>query len=364
MPLFTAVPSTMTTALQLNARYKYQAAQADNTNAPKMTPTKTIAVYGATGAQGGAVARSLLQSTDGFHVRALTRNRSSPKAQQLAHLGAEVIQADGFNQDEMRNALTGAWGFWLNTDHHDPAFPTADGIDDTIYGQTLISLAAELGVKVLIYSTCESSTEHSLGKAIVKGMDQKNKVFRYGASQPGFDAVIGAIPGWYMENFLSPEYAGCFGGFPLQSDAEGYLTFSSPRLGGPGEVPWIDIEDDFGDIIHGLFLDPTSYHGQTVQCFSDTITFEKLTETFAEVTGKKARFVPQAAPSDFPTYGVGALEEIRDIYAFTQHMGGNFFGHPNAIETSKELKKASLKAKGQPDSKLITIREYFGKHFA
>ncbi|KAJ5801838.1 NmrA-like family protein [Penicillium pulvis] len=328
-----------------------------------MIPTKTITVYGATGAQGGSIARSLLQSTAGFHVRALTRNRASPKAQKLAQLGAEVIQADGFNRDEMRNALKGSWGFWLNTDHHDPAFSTTDGADDTSYGKTLISLAAEVGVKVLIYSTCESSTEHSLGKAVVKGMDEKNKVFRYGVSQHAFDAVIGAIPGWYMENFLSPEYSACFGGFPLQPDAEGYLTFSSPRLGGPGDVPWIAVEEDFGDIVHGLFLDPTSYHGQTVQCFSDTITFENMAETFTKVTGKKARFVPLAAPDDFPTHGMEVLEEIRDIYAFTQHMGGNFYGHPNAIENSKALKKAALKAKGQPDDKLIMIREYFEKHF-
>lgn len=72
------------------------------------------------GAQGGAVARSLLQSTVSFSVRALTRNPLSPPAQELARLGAEIVQADGFNHDQMRAALTGAWGFWLNTNHHDP----------------------------------------------------------------------------------------------------------------------------------------------------------------------------------------------------------------------------------------------------
>ena len=53
-------------------------------------------------------------------MRALTRNPSSPQAQELARLGAEVVKADGFNHDEMRNALDGVWGFWLNTHHHDP----------------------------------------------------------------------------------------------------------------------------------------------------------------------------------------------------------------------------------------------------
>jgi uncharacterized protein YbjT (DUF2867 family) len=53
-------------------------------------------------------------------VRAITRNPQSPKAQALARLGAQVVKADGFNDDEMLAALSGAWGFWLNTHHHDP----------------------------------------------------------------------------------------------------------------------------------------------------------------------------------------------------------------------------------------------------
>ncbi|PWY96729.1 NmrA-like family protein [Aspergillus sclerotioniger CBS 115572] len=326
--------------------------------------TKTVVVYGATGAQGGAVARSLLQSTAGFHVRALTRNPSSPPAQKLASLGAEVIKADGFNQEEMRQALTGAWGFWLNTNHHDPAFPTPEGIDDTIFGCNLISLAADLGVKVMIYSTCERSANYTNGKVLVKGYEEKHNVFQHALRQPGFDAVIGAIPGWYMENFLSPEYAACFGGFPTQPDPEGYLNFASPYLGGPGEVPWISITDDFGDMIHGMFLDPLPYHRQTVQCFSDTITFQDMAQTFTDVTGKKARFVPQTTPADFPTYGVPALEEIRDIFTFTQYTNGNFFGPPNDIKPSQALKKAALEAKGEKsDPELITVREYFEKHF-
>ncbi|GKZ25466.1 hypothetical protein AbraIFM66951_003331 [Aspergillus brasiliensis] len=326
--------------------------------------TKTVVVYGATGAQGGSVARSLLQSTAGFHVRALTRNPSSPQAQELARLGAEVVKADGFNHDEMRNALDGAWGFWLNTHHHDPVFPTPDGIDDTIFGKNLISLAAKVGVKVLIYSTCESASEHSHGKVAVKGMDEKNKVFKYGVDQPEFEAVIGAFPGWYMENFVSPEYAACFGGFPLNEDEEGYLTFTSPRLGGPGEVPWIAVAEDFGDQIHGLFLDPAPYHGRTVQLFSDAVPLEVVTQTFSEVTGKKARYVPQASPSDFPTHGLGVLEELRDVFSFTQYMNGNFFGHPNDLKDSRALKRAAQVAKGQKETDLFTVREYFKKHFS
>jgi len=60
---------------------------ADEQNAGRL-----IVVAGATGNQGGAVARSLLDS--GFRVRGLTRNPQKPEAQALADRGAEVVQGD------------------------------------------------------------------------------------------------------------------------------------------------------------------------------------------------------------------------------------------------------------------------------
>ena len=48
---------------------------------------RTIVVTGATGLQGGAVARRLLE--DGWQVRGLTRNAASKRARALAALGAD-----------------------------------------------------------------------------------------------------------------------------------------------------------------------------------------------------------------------------------------------------------------------------------
>ena len=53
---------------------------------------RLILVCGATGKQGGAVARSLLER--GFRVRALTRDPQKPEAQALTEQGAEVVQGD------------------------------------------------------------------------------------------------------------------------------------------------------------------------------------------------------------------------------------------------------------------------------
>ena len=51
--------------------------------------SKLITVFGATGAQGGPIARALLENS--FRVRAVTRNVDSDKAKALREAGAEVV---------------------------------------------------------------------------------------------------------------------------------------------------------------------------------------------------------------------------------------------------------------------------------
>ena len=61
-----------------------------------MTTKKTIAVVGATGAQGGALVRAIMADPEGpFTVRAITRKPDSPQAQALAAAGAQVVHEGG-----------------------------------------------------------------------------------------------------------------------------------------------------------------------------------------------------------------------------------------------------------------------------
>src|SRR5690349_12881202 len=60
-----------------------------------LSESRTIAVVGATGAQGGGLARAILADRDGgFTLRALTRHTDSERAKALAAAGAEVAVAD------------------------------------------------------------------------------------------------------------------------------------------------------------------------------------------------------------------------------------------------------------------------------
>lgn len=80
---------------------------------------KTITVFGATGNQGGAVVRSLLENRAGFHVRAITRNPASDSSKTLAGLGATIVKGDGFNAEEMLVAFKDSWGAFVNINSDD-----------------------------------------------------------------------------------------------------------------------------------------------------------------------------------------------------------------------------------------------------
>src|SRR5512134_751497 len=89
-----------------------------------MTATKIIAIAGATGAQGGGLARAILgDPTGGFAVRALTRDVNSEKARALAAAGAEVVAADIDNEESLFRAFDGVYGAFCVTffwDHFSP----------------------------------------------------------------------------------------------------------------------------------------------------------------------------------------------------------------------------------------------------
>lgn len=55
-----------------------------------------------------------------FHIRGITRNSESEKARELSKLGIEVVQADGWNREQMLKAFEGSWGVFANTNTEDP----------------------------------------------------------------------------------------------------------------------------------------------------------------------------------------------------------------------------------------------------
>ena len=111
---------------------------------------KTIAVVGATGAQGGGLIRAILADpSGGFAARALTRDPNGAKAKELAKLGAEVVAADVDDVDSLKKAFAGAHGAFCVTffwDHYSPE-------KELKQARAMAQAAKSAGVEHVVWST-------------------------------------------------------------------------------------------------------------------------------------------------------------------------------------------------------------------
>ncbi|KJZ74001.1 hypothetical protein HIM_06669 [Hirsutella minnesotensis 3608] len=325
-----------------------------------------IAVIGATGNQGGSVARSLLQNPV-FKVRAVTRNRESPAGLDLAAAGAEVVQGDGRNRQDMLEAFQGCWGAFVNLNSDDKVWRDPDGPTEFDVGKIIVDAASEAGVSHLVFSSGPPCAEMTGGKVHMKAMEMKYKIEQHAKKFGKFETVTPINPAWFLENFLVKEVAPIFGGFPYFPDDEGYLTFRVPHWGGDERVPFVSVREDFGDIVHGIFLDPVRYKGRVIHGASFMEDFGSLVGDFEAVTWRKSRFQPLLPSWEaFDTCGIPELEDVKLMFAFTQTTGGRYFApEPSETDTATELKQATAKALKRPESEqqLIDAKTWFSKHF-
>src|SRR5205085_155432 len=85
-------------------------------NQGNMSSKRIIAVFGATGAQGGGLVQAILDDASGsFVARAITRKPDSDKARALAAKGVEVVAADADDPASLLPALRGAYGAFCVT---------------------------------------------------------------------------------------------------------------------------------------------------------------------------------------------------------------------------------------------------------
>ena len=119
-----------------------------------MSEKKIIAVTGATGAQGGGLARAILNDKNSsFAVRAITRNTNSDKAKELVKLGAEIVEANLDNLDSLKKAFEGVYGAYCVTNFWEHYSPEKEGTQ----AQNMALAAKHKNLKHVIWSTLEDT---------------------------------------------------------------------------------------------------------------------------------------------------------------------------------------------------------------
>ncbi|XP_077839845.1 nmrA-like family domain-containing protein 1 isoform X3 [Macaca mulatta] len=161
-----------------------------------MADKKLVVVFGGTGAQGGSVARTLLE--DGtFKVRVVTRNPGKKAAKELRLQGAEVVKGDQDDQVSMELALNGAYATFIVTNY----WESCSQEKEVKQGKLLADLAKHLGLHYVVYSGLQNIKKLTAGRLTAAHFDGKGEVEEY-FRDIGVPMTSVRLP-CYFENFLS-----------------------------------------------------------------------------------------------------------------------------------------------------------------
>ncbi len=262
-----------------------------------MNQKRTILVIGATGAQGGSVARHLLRQGK-VAVRCLTRHPNSEKAGALREAGAEVVQGDLAEPRSLRAALKGCYGVYGVTNFWEH-FQKEYG-----QGKNLVDAVAEEKIEHFVFSTLPNTKKISHGELEVPHFDMKAQLEEY-TRELGLKATFVHVA-FYFENFLTF--------FPLQKRDGGAWGFGFPQ----GDTPLAGVAvEDVGSIVAVLFERPEAYIGEVVGIVGDDLTGSQYAETMTRVLGEKVVYshVPRDvfASLDFP-----GADDLANMFEFNR----------------------------------------------
>jgi uncharacterized protein YbjT (DUF2867 family) len=292
-----------------------------------MSESRIIAVVGATGAQGGGLARAILDQPDsGFTARAITRNVASDKAKALAARGAELVAADLDDAASLRAAFAGAWGAYCVTNFWEHFSPDKE----LAQARNLAAAAKAAGLRHVIWSTLED-TRHwvPLDDDRMPTLMERYKVPHFDAkgeanhffSHAGLPVTF-LLASFYWDNLIH------FGSGPTRG-ADGALALTLPMA--DKKLAGIAAED-IGRCALGIFRNGAKYLGKTVGIAGEHLTGEEMARALSRALGEPVRY-NAVSPAAYRGFGFPGAEDLGNMFQFYQEFETYFCGVRNLAES-------------------------------
>jgi uncharacterized protein YbjT (DUF2867 family) len=215
-----------------------------------------VVVTGATGNQGGAVVKSLLER--GHEVRAVTRTTESAKARELANAGVTLVRASLEDTAALTKALEGATSLFAMTT------PFGGGTQaETRQGISAANAAKAAGVH-LVFTSVGSANRHTG----IPHFDSKYEVEKH-IADIGVRATVLA-PVYFMENLL----------FGREQLAKGIYAAPLPPTRRLAQVAVVDI----GAVAVRVLEDPARFAGKRFDLAGDELTGNDVIAVLSRVT--------------------------------------------------------------------------------
>ncbi len=231
-----------------------------------MSDSLSVLVSGATGQQGGALTRVLLDK--GHRVRAFVRRPDSPEAEELERLGAELAEGDFEESSTIEEAARGMDAVFV------VATPFEAGMEaETRHGIAAADAAKAAGVSHLVYSSVANADKDTA----IPHFDSKRKVEEH-IEDLGIPYTIVA-PVYFMDNLLAP--------WTLPQLKEGRLPMALPSSRPLQQITPSDIA-----AFTALVLEhPEEFVGRRVDIASDELSGEEVASVLTRVTGREIHYV-------------------------------------------------------------------------
>jgi uncharacterized protein YbjT (DUF2867 family) len=291
---------------------------------------KVIVVTGATGAQGGGLARAILAEPEaGFTVRALTRDADSEAARALAAAGAEIVSADLDDPASLERAFEGAYGaycvtfFWA---HFSPDKEQAQA-------RSMAQAAKSAGLRHVVWSTLEDTRRWlKLDDPRMPTLMERYKVPHFDAKGESDDFFRQAgvpttfmLTSYYWDNLIH------FGMGP-KPGPDGTLLLALPM--GDRKLPGIAAED-IGRCAWGIFKQGEGLAGRTIGIAGEHLTGAEMAASLGRALGREVRYA--AIPPDaYRALGFPGSDDLGNMFQF-KHDFNEEFCAARSIETSRSL---------------------------
>lgn len=240
-----------------------------------------LAIFGATGNQGNSTARFVLSSptlSQRYAVRAISRDTSNAKMQELKSKGAELVQADLDDASSLPAALKGAeYLFFMTTTQYQGGSREIE----TRQAKDVCSAALKEGVKYIIFSSMSHPYKISNGALKnVEHFDVKAEIEEYIRGLPVKSAFF--APASFMQNLWTHSKPR-----PSQNGDGTYVIAN--LVHSDTQIPHIDITDT-GKWVGAILSDPEKYNGKFFAAAENMYTLPQMCETISKVTGKTVKY--------------------------------------------------------------------------
>ena len=234
---------------------------------------RNVLVIGATGQQGGSLARLLLQNK--HKVYALTRNRNarSSAIQDLENRGANIVEGNLDDSDSLQQVVKNIESIFLM------GTPFEDGIEGEIRrGRLVADIAKENKIQHLVYSSVVNADKNTG----IPHFESKYKVEQYIDNLGIPHTIIG--PTFFMENLLDPR---------LGALQHGQLALPlSPST----VLQQISVQN-IAEFSAMVIESPERFLGKRIDIASDEVTGQKATEILSSVLNQEIKYTQIPAPN-------------------------------------------------------------------